>query len=102
MVGIDDVIRVSSVTTPLLIGTLKSTRMKTRSPRRSRSFIEYFATRATLQLLQQINAAVGIAPLVVVPRHHLHEVAVHDLRVGRINDRRVRIAAEVDRDQRFG
>ena len=41
MVGSDEVIRVSSVIAPFLIGTLKSTRMKTRLPRRSRSLIEY-------------------------------------------------------------
>ena len=42
MVGIEDVMRVSSVMVPFLIGTLKSTRMNTRLPRRSRSLIEYF------------------------------------------------------------
>ena len=42
MVGSDEVMRVSSVIAPFLIGTLKSTRMKTRLPRRSRSLIEYF------------------------------------------------------------
>ena len=41
MVGSDEVMRVSSVIAPFLIGTLKSTRMKTRLPRRSRSLIEY-------------------------------------------------------------
>ena len=41
MVGSDEVMRVSSVITPFLIGTLKSTRMKTRLPSRARSRIEY-------------------------------------------------------------
>src|SRR6267142_2522760 len=37
IVGVDSQMRVPSVTTPSLIGTLKSTRMNTRLPRRSRS-----------------------------------------------------------------
>src|SRR5688572_1424515 len=91
--------RVSSVIAPSLIGTLKSTRMKTRLPRSSRSLTEYFVT---LEFLQQINAAVRIPPLVVVPRHHLDEVAVHYLRVGGVDDRRVRVAAKIDRHERVG
>ena len=43
-----------------------------------------------------------VAPLVVVPGHHLDEVAVHHLGVGGVDDRRVRVAAEVDRHQRLG
>ncbi len=50
--------------------------------------------------LQQVDAAVGVAPLVVVPGQHLHEIAVHDLRVGAVDDRGMRVAAVVDRDQR--
>src|ERR1700712_688182 len=38
----DDLIRVSSPMIPFLSGTLKSTRMKTRWPLRSRSLIESF------------------------------------------------------------
>lgn len=44
MVGIAAVMRVSSPITPFLIGTLKSTRMNTRRPRRSRSRIVSFFT----------------------------------------------------------
>ena len=43
IVGSDARMRVSSPTVPLSMGTLKSTRMKTRLPRRSRSRIESFA-----------------------------------------------------------
>ena len=50
---------------------------------------------------QQIDAAVRVAPLVVVPRQHLHEVAVHHLGVRRVDDRRVRVALEVDRHELF-
>ena len=31
---------------------------------------------------QKIHAAIRVAPFVVVPGEHLHEIAVHDLRVG--------------------
>ena len=46
IVGSDDWIRVSSPITPFLSGTLKSTRMKTRLPLRSRSLIESFISSA--------------------------------------------------------
>src|SRR5688572_20461354 len=97
--------RVSSPITPSFSGTLKSTRINTRAPFSSRSRIDSFirspsALQAFLhQQPQQIYAAARVAPLVVVPRQHFHEVAVHDLGVGRIDDRRVRVALEVDRDQ---
>ena len=45
IVGSDAVIRESSSTLPSLIGTLKSTRMKTRWPRRVRSLMESLATK---------------------------------------------------------
>ena len=50
----------------------------------------------------QIDAAARVAPFVVVPRQDLDEVAVHDLRVRRVEHRGVRVAAEVDRDERRG
>src|SRR4030095_14951094 len=46
MVGSEARIRVSSSTLPSFIGTLKSTRMKTRLPERSRSLIERFGMYA--------------------------------------------------------
>src|SRR5437773_2009644 len=45
MVGSDERMRVSSPMTPSLIGTLKSTRTKTRLPLRSRSVMETFAMK---------------------------------------------------------
>ena len=45
MVGSEARIRVSSPITPFLIGTLKSTRMKTFLPANSRSEIESFMVR---------------------------------------------------------
>ena len=42
-----------------------------------------------------VDHAVGKAPLVVVPRHHAHERAVHDLGLVHVEDRRVRIVVEV-------
>src|SRR5262245_22718906 len=113
--------RVSSPMTPSLSGTLKSTRMKTRLPRRSRSLIESFMSSAKasrynsalrdnsvcLQPLRhqqpkQIDAAVRIPPLVVVPRQNLDEISVHHLRVRRVDDRRVRVALEIDRYELLG
>src|SRR5262245_39011179 len=44
---------------------------------------------------QQVDAAARVAPLVVVPRQDLDEVAVHHLRVRHVDDRRVRVAPEV-------
>src|SRR4051794_18983666 len=104
MVGSDARIRVSSPICPSLIGTLKSTRMKTRCPLRSRSRIESFMASLRrawpLQALRhelshEIDAAVRIAPLVVVPRQDLHEVAIHPFRVRHVDDRRVPVAFEV-------
>src|SRR6185436_14807370 len=105
--------RVSSSMTPFASGTLKSTRTKTRLPLRSRSVIESFIARlkprvpAPLEALrhelaQQIDAAVRVAPLVVVPREDLDEVAIHHLRVRHVDDGGVRIAFEVDRDELLG
>eukprot|EP00302_Diacronema_sp_CCMP2436_P048352 CAMPEP_0180112936 /NCGR_PEP_ID=MMETSP0985-20121206/36487_1 /TAXON_ID=483367 /ORGANISM="non described non described, Strain CCMP 2436" /LENGTH=88 /DNA_ID=CAMNT_0022051351 /DNA_START=249 /DNA_END=511 /DNA_ORIENTATION=- len=46
----------------------------------------------------ELNEAVGIAPLVVVPRDELDEVlAHHDARAG-VEDRRVRVVHEVAGD----
>src|SRR5687768_18480758 len=89
MVGSDARMRVSSPMTPPLSGTLKSTRTKTRRPPRSSCSIDFLATVRLVtvleafenDLLQQVDAAVRVAPLVVVPREDLHEVAVHHLGV---------------------
>src|SRR5437762_5032406 len=114
--------RVSSAIVPCSSGTLKSTRMKTRLPLISRSSIESLAItprpaasltpceRSSPACLsgthynllsykhaQQIDAPVRITPFVVVPRQHLHEIAVHHLRVRRVHDRGIRVALEIDR-----
>src|ERR1051326_7249587 len=106
MVGSDARMRVSSSTRPSARGTLKSTRTKTRLPCRSRSRIDSVIARlkprAALnalrdELAQQVDAAVRVAPLVVVPGEDLHEVAVHHLRVRRVAGGGRRVPLEVDR-----
>src|SRR5438552_1943340 len=92
---------------PPLIGTLKSTRTNARLPLRSRSLIESFGTTPTLQApldehAQQVHASVRVAPLVVVPREDLHEVAVHDLCIRGVDNRGIGIALEIDRDKLVG
>ena len=81
IVGSEARMRVSSPIAPFLIGTLKSTRMKTRLPARSRSLMTVAQALQPLldQVAQQVDAAARVAPLVVVPRQDLDEVAVHDL-----------------------
>src|SRR5215510_5109100 len=102
IVGSEARIRVSSLITPPLSGTLKSTRMKTRLPLRSTSLIVCVTALQSLggHVDEQVDAAARVAPLVVVPRQHLREVAVHHLRVGGVDDRRVGVLLEVDRDER--
>src|SRR5882672_1272805 len=104
MVGSDARMRVSSPITPAFSGTLKSTRMKTRLPARSRSRIESLDKELALessfhQQPKEIHAAVRVAPFVVVPRQDFHEVAVHHLGVGRVDDGGMRVALEVDGHQ---
>src|SRR3989338_6237553 len=41
----------------------------------------------------------NISPLVVVPREYFHELAPHDARGGRVDDRRVRLSHDIRRDQ---
>lgn len=43
---------------------------------------------------------VGEAPLVIIPGQDANEVAVHDLGLGRIKGRAVRVVVEVNRNQR--
>src|SRR5713226_4055271 len=128
-VGIDSRMRVSSVTTPSLSGTLKSTRMKTRFPRRSRSLMvslfmvqeaasdEWLVARRaspflpplsqpiSLELggqeLDEVAATAGVAPLVVVPGQNFHAAVADDLCVFGIDYGRIRIAFEVGGDEFF-
>ena len=46
--------------------------------------------------LGQVGCAAGVAPLVVVPGNHFHQVAGNDLTQGRIHGRRSRVTLEVD------
>src|SRR5262245_47498292 len=102
--------RVSSVMRPPSSGTLKSTRRKTRFPPKSSRSTVCFAT-ATLvpgtalerpgHVADQVTHAAGVAPLVVVPGQHLHEIAVDDGRRWQIHDRRVWVAVEVHGHQLF-
>src|SRR6516162_2275223 len=66
-------------------GTLKSTRMRTFFPRRSGKSASVFLAMTHLpprlsfpadQVAQEIDAAVGVAPLVVVPADQLEEALV--------------------------
>src|SRR6266446_2877704 len=121
--------RVSSVTTPSLSGTLKSTRMKTRFPRRSRSLMvslfivqevasdEWLVARRASPFLpplsqpissefggqefDEVAATAGIAPLVVVPGQDFYAAVADDLCVFGIDDGGIRIAFEVGGDEFF-
>ena len=113
--------RESSSTLPSLMGTLKSTRMKTRWPwkivdplieslaakRQQSNHAKHVATKSTKNLqsmikalardvLDQIAHAARVTPLVVVPRKHFQHPSANHFRVLRIDDRRVRIAFEVN------
>jgi len=54
------------------------------------------------QQAKQINTATRVAPLVVVPGEDFDEIAVHHLRVGCVDDRRMRVALEIDRHELLG
>src|SRR5688500_14406302 len=119
--------RLSSVTLPSCIGTLKSTRIRTRLPFRSISFTVFLFMRcsahigkqenrytsplpvylSTFVLSQtlhnhccQVSGAAGIAPFIVVPRYNLDHVADHK-RIQGAEHRGVIRAAQVGRDQWF-
>src|SRR6266568_1110089 len=109
--------RVSSVTTASLRGTLKSTRMKTRLPSRSRSWMvslsmiqgaasderlaegklnlrpPFVANHSPLssefggQQFDQVAATAGVAPLIVVPRQNFHATVADDFGVFGVDDR---------------
>src|SRR5512139_1645176 len=49
---------------------------------------------------QQVDHAVRVAPLVVVPGEHLREAAAGDLREAGVEDRRVAVADDVRRHER--
>src|SRR5436190_18999647 len=97
IVGSDALMRVSSLTFPSLTGTLKSTRIRTRLPWRSRSRTESLVIGRLPHLrdhhLRQLRHAAGVAPLVVVPADELEEVLVELDAAARVEDRE---AADVD------
>src|SRR5450756_2584642 len=49
----------------------------------------------------EVRDAAAVAPLVVVPRDDLHEVAAQDHRACAVDDRRARVAAEVGAHKRL-
>src|SRR5688500_2451704 len=87
----------------LSCGTLKSTRISTRLPRsgRSRSVLKAIGgpRQSSAELLRdplrQLDDAVRVAPLVVVPRDELEEVLVELDRASRVEDRRRLVVDEV-------
>src|SRR3954470_14005420 len=106
--------RVSSATTRLppssLSGTLKSTRTRTRRPftgaSRTLALSKDINGRETAasggqNLAGQLDAAVGVAPLVVVPADRLDQLAVADHhRLRGVEDRGARVADDVGGDDR--
>src|SRR4051812_21002633 len=103
MVGSDARMRASLVTLPSSTGTFRSSRIRTRLPRRSWSAMRStFMTRPSGGFRpgdRGVEHAVGEAPLVVVPGAHLDQRAFADARHGRIVGGRRRIMVVVDRDQ---
>src|SRR5689334_8791475 len=111
MVGNEARIRVSSATSPPSRGTFRSARSRTRLPLTSASLTLVLANereadasgtdRRRLQhLLGQLDAAVRVAPLVVVPGKDLDELPIDDDRLLRVEDRGSRIADDVAGDDR--
>src|SRR5687768_6589511 len=117
IVGSASTMRASSVMTCLPFdsssGTLKSTRMKRRLFSISSSRIGVMRSSVVMRdprgrrsqfradELSELDHAVREAPLVVVPAEDLREVLALNLRDGGVEDRRVRIADEVARDERL-
>src|ERR1700726_4622974 len=109
MVGATRSMRVASATLPCSIGTLRSTRTSTRLPRRSarsrvRNAVIPVPRGSSDQLPHRhggVGHAVGETPLVVVPRHHPHERAVHHLGLIHVEHRGMRVVIEVHRDVRL-
>src|SRR5271170_3762435 len=79
------------------VGTLKSTRNKTRRPFTSRSRTDSFAIFSVqLQdVLQQINTPIRIAPFVIVPTDQFEETAVESHAGPTIEDTGERAVQEI-------
>src|SRR5678816_4843424 len=85
-------------------GTLKSARTSARLPwislsRRSRTVRFCTSAQAGADESQQVYAAAGIAPFVVIPSRDFDKRAVHDVRDLRIENARCRIPDVVTRDE---
>src|SRR6187399_242643 len=103
------------------MGTLKSTRTRTRLPCGSKSRMVSLSMvwsrsppggwcvgrasgrggrrKSLCDERGDVSDAAAVAPLVVVPRDDLHEVAAQGHRGGRVDDRRAAVAAEVRGDE---
>src|ERR1700680_4894981 len=102
--------RDTSATSPFCIGTLKSTRTSTRLPftsassrvrKRMAASSSEGPAASSAELAHRhrgVDHAIGEAPFIVVPRHHPHQGAVHDLGLVHMEDRGVRIVVEIGRD----
>src|SRR5580692_6323911 len=105
--------RVASATLPSCIGTLRSTRNKTRLPLTSAlsRLRKAFMTRGCESLRSDdvrsgelahrdrgVDHAIGEAPLVVIPRHHAHQRAVQHLGLVHVENAGVRVVIEVAGD----
>src|SRR5437870_4080549 len=105
MVGSAARMRASLVTAPFCTGTFKSSLIRTRLPRRSVSVIRntFILSYSGLRLRpghSGVEHAIREAPLVVVPRAHLHERAFDHLGERGVERRGMRIVVEVDRHER--
>src|SRR6516164_6901023 len=102
MVGALRSMRETSATSPSCMGTLKSTRTRTRLPFTSApSRVRKRMTASSAELAhchRGIDHPIGEAPLVIVPRHHAHQRAVDHLGLIDMEDRRVRIVVEIGGD----
>src|SRR5688572_27439008 len=111
--------RESSLTLPSSMGTLKSTRTRTRLPAGSKSrtvslsisggaarrlrgaaLAEAFA-EALADVRHEIGDAAAVAPLVVIPGDDLDHPLADDHRRQRVDDRRAVVALVVHRDERL-
>src|SRR5271156_5017652 len=103
MVGAISSIRVASVICPSSIGTLRSTRSRTRLPftsasSRLRKRMAAESGESLTELAHRhrgVDHAVGEAPFIVVPRHHAYQCAVHHFGLIHVEDRRMRVMIEI-------
>src|SRR5262249_55582188 len=106
IVGSDARMRVSSATRPCSSGTLRSARTRTTLP-------STFASRTDLgnrkmlaldrcrELVHEVDQPARVAPLVVVPAEHLHQVPPRHGQLA-VEDARVRRLLDVGRDEWVG